>query len=118
MTAGVNEGALRPRLLFGRLLQQRRHDARRLGDRLQDHAEALRQLQQLVDALLRLRGVEVEGDADLAEADRRLLVDAQGAAEVEVALDDDAAAVQLERSEEHTSELQSLMRISYAVFCL
>src|SRR3546814_4790611 len=27
-------------------------------------------------------------------------------------------AAQLERSEEHTSELQSLMRISYAVFCL
>src|SRR3546814_7697426 len=25
---------------------------------------------------------------------------------------------QLNRSEEHTSELQSLMRISYAVFCL
>src|SRR3546814_2352011 len=29
----------------------------------------------------------------------------------------DAAATQA-RSEEHTSELQSLMRISYAVFCL
>src|SRR3546814_3703208 len=29
-----------------------------------------------------------------------------------------AGAVRLERSEEHTSELQSLMRISYAVFCL
>src|SRR3546814_3968891 len=28
------------------------------------------------------------------------------------------AAVAAERSEEHTSELQSLMRISYAVFCL
>src|SRR3546814_10917426 len=27
-------------------------------------------------------------------------------------------ALQLARSEEHTSELQSLMRISYAVFCL
>src|SRR3546814_6623837 len=27
-------------------------------------------------------------------------------------------AVMLPRSEEHTSELQSLMRISYAVFCL
>src|SRR3546814_4576718 len=27
-------------------------------------------------------------------------------------------AVRLDRSEEHTSELQSLMRISYAVFCL
>src|SRR3546814_7928287 len=30
----------------------------------------------------------------------------------------DAAAVTAARSEEHTSELQSLMRISYAVFCL
>src|SRR3546814_7776897 len=29
-----------------------------------------------------------------------------------------AEGVQLERSAEHTSELQSLMRISYAVFCL
>src|SRR3546814_3971126 len=28
------------------------------------------------------------------------------------------AAADLGRSEEHTSELQSLMRISYAVFCL
>src|SRR3546814_1007797 len=28
------------------------------------------------------------------------------------------AAGRLKRSEEHTSELQSLMRISYAVFCL
>src|SRR3546814_8297264 len=33
--------------------------------------------------------------------------------------DDDAgAAAERLRSEEHTSELQSLMRISYAVFCL
>src|SRR3546814_1042743 len=30
----------------------------------------------------------------------------------------DADAIGRERSEEHTSELQSLMRISYAVFCL
>src|SRR3546814_3210331 len=29
-----------------------------------------------------------------------------------------ADAAQSRRSEEHTSELQSLMRISYAVFCL
>src|SRR3546814_6681352 len=28
------------------------------------------------------------------------------------------ADITLQRSEEHTSELQSLMRISYAVFCL
>src|SRR3546814_4609826 len=31
---------------------------------------------------------------------------------------DDAALPPAPRSEEHTSELQSLMRISYAVFCL
>src|SRR3546814_3199807 len=31
---------------------------------------------------------------------------------------DDIFEVLLKRSEEHTSELQSLMRISYAVFCL
>src|SRR3546814_11772396 len=30
----------------------------------------------------------------------------------------DAPVAQARRSEEHTSELQSLMRISYAVFCL
>src|SRR3546814_9041865 len=30
----------------------------------------------------------------------------------------DGADQQADRSEEHTSELQSLMRISYAVFCL
>src|SRR3546814_10821493 len=32
--------------------------------------------------------------------------------------DDIADLYGIERSEEHTSELQSLMRISYAVFCL
>src|SRR3546814_5912189 len=31
---------------------------------------------------------------------------------------DGEAALLVDRSEEHTSELQSLMRISYAVFCL
>src|SRR3546814_4976279 len=30
----------------------------------------------------------------------------------------DEMATMIDRSEEHTSELQSLMRISYAVFCL
>src|SRR3546814_8594958 len=59
-------------------------------------SEALGQLQQLVDALLWLLGVEIEGDADVAEANRRFLVDAQGAAKVEIALDDDAAARELE----------------------
>src|SRR3546814_8119448 len=31
---------------------------------------------------------------------------------------DDVGGFGVDRSEEHTSELQSLMRISYAVFCL
>src|SRR3546814_1062123 len=38
--------------------------------------------------------------------------------EVEVEPDSDFLAGYDLRSEEHTSELQSLMRISYAVFCL
>src|SRR3546814_1615735 len=41
-----------------------------------------------------------------------------GKARVEAHLDGIAAEVGADRSEEHTSELQSLMRISYAVFCL
>src|SRR3546814_1090043 len=36
----------------------------------------------------------------------------------DVALGEELALVRRYRSEEHTSELQSLMRISYAVFCL
>src|SRR3546814_4991549 len=47
---------------------------------------------------------------------------AQAAPHTELALEDeppqDRESVIVERSEEHTSELQSLMRISYAVFCL
>src|SRR3546814_10751364 len=44
-------------------------------------------------------------------------------ADVPLAAGDDlqrpfTSLVELHRSEEHTSELQSLMRISYAVFCL
>src|SRR3546814_8469619 len=38
--------------------------------------------------------------------------------ELERSLAQKVDAARLPRSEEHTSELQSLMRISYAVFCL
>src|SRR3546814_3400295 len=48
-----------------------------------------------------------EGGADAVRADQRLEAHA-------LVLGGEA----VERSEEHTSELQSLMRISYAVFCL
>src|SRR3546814_6317365 len=51
-------------------------------------------------------------DAIMPEARRMLLTDA--AARVR----DTGVGETFDRSEEHTSELQSLMRISYAVFCL
>src|SRR3546814_9224389 len=43
---------------------------------------------------------------------------AVGIRRVEFRIDERNARSQAARSEEHTSELQSLMRISYAVFCL
>src|SRR3546814_4114123 len=43
---------------------------------------------------------------------------ASGVEEVQVAREPFDNCVDYIRSEEHTSELQSLMRISYAVFCL
>src|SRR3546814_10803260 len=50
----------------------------------------------------------------LVHRERNVVHMAFGGAQVEVS----NARVAQERSEEHTSELQSLMRISYAVFCL
>src|SRR3546814_9466259 len=44
--------------------------------------------------------------------------DAAGHMQPVEAGDHEEAGAKLRRSEEHTSELQSLMRISYAVFCL
>src|SRR3546814_1217969 len=44
--------------------------------------------------------------------------DEQGDARAQRIFADRGAGIAAMRSEEHTSELQSLMRISYAVFCL
>src|SRR3546814_6811404 len=65
-----------------------------------------------------LRGVSV-GEVEELELRRGVEAEAPLARLVEVAAQH-LARVALERcrSEEHTSELQSLMRISYAVFCL
>src|SRR3546814_5182560 len=52
-------------------------------------------------------------DARLGEEELR-----QGAGKIRSAIADQLEQALLARSEEHTSELQSLMRISYAVFCL
>src|SRR3546814_9518251 len=66
--------------------------------------------------LKRLSGRPLKGDGRLRDRLEKLLpwplTNAQRQANAEIAGD---MAI---RSEEHTSELQSLMRISYAVFCL
>src|SRR3546814_10777187 len=60
--------------------------------------------------------IEIEDLADqrcFAVVDRELLL-----VLVATTFEDDRLIAERWRSEEHTSELQSLMRISYAVFCL
>src|SRR3546814_5547201 len=49
---------------------------------------------------------------------RKVVGDDEGATRVHAHPDRPATSLSVRRSEEHTSELQSLMRISYAVFCL
>src|SRR3546814_9545889 len=86
-----------------------------------------------IDAAARLRNAGHVADRRLAfeifELDADALVLALGAqrffavaADIAFALENienaDAQRRSRRRSEEHTSELQSLMRISYAVFCL
>src|SRR3546814_7809073 len=66
-------------------------------------------------ALLRLLPGPLEHEADLALGLAHVLVEQLRALDVEEVR---AGRVGAGRSEEHTSELQSLMRISYAVFCL
>src|SRR3546814_8571916 len=75
-------------------------------------ADALRRERELL-ALALQQGRRLAGDARAGGAQR--VAERDGAA-VEVGLVEVEA--ELVRSEEHTSELQSLMRISYAVFCL
>src|SRR3546814_3623400 len=62
------------------------------------------------------RGVETAGGGRL-QGDRRWNAKAGGGLADHLARLEQAI-VAAERSEGHTSELQSLMRISYAVFCL
>src|SRR3546814_4287583 len=91
-----------------------------VGELLQDHAAvgvALfveGQVGQLLErrrqAGERLEGGAGAGELLAVEGDRAVLVEHGDEALVEATL--------LDRSEEHTSELQSLMRNSYAVFCL
>src|SRR3546814_6513656 len=86
-----------PEALYELRLQQQRL---RLGIRGDDR-QAARLRHHALQALRQAGDLDVIGDAVLERA--RLA---------------DVKHVAAHRSEEHTSELQSLMRISYAVFCL
>src|SRR4051795_7299674 len=72
----------------------RHRDLRAVLDGLIDHAIALGELEQQVELVLRRISVDVEAQAYLGEADRRLLVDAERAAEIEIALGVDVAGLQ------------------------
>src|SRR3546814_8670514 len=81
-----------------------------------DHVDRLAPAQQLkfaLDGLTIIFGENGSGKSGYARAARRLCT-----SRIASKLLGNVFAEQEERSEEHTSELQSLMRISYAVFCL
>src|SRR3546814_1246102 len=86
----------------------------RLGPLLRDHFECTR-LCLVTDAFLHKSGLLSKALASLTSAGWQVQV-------IDHVVADPPEHVVLEavelRSEEHTSELQSLMRISYAVFCL
>ena len=69
---------------------------RRPGERLEHHAVALREADERGEVLLARVRVEVEAQADRAEAHGRVAVDAERAAEVEVALGVDPAALDVD----------------------
>src|SRR3546814_1155664 len=75
----------------------------------------------VIAALPFIKKKEPEQPADfdgLEDLHRRLDGIALRMKSLEQKITDAQAAEAVSRSEEHTSELQSLMRISYAVFCL
>src|SRR3546814_7267060 len=73
-------------------------------------ATALARLPAPAGAARRVSAGEMRGQAQITELDRFTVRDRLHVRERRIAGQ--------RRSEEHTSELQSLMRISYAVFCL
>src|SRR3546814_3359636 len=87
-----------------------------LGHIIERHGEGLAVFRRVVmQYALGIEKAVGEIDADFE------LFDELGAAELAHRLDDCLIVIVSageDRSEEHTSELQSLMRISYAVFCL
>src|SRR3546814_9092414 len=63
-------------------------------------------------------GAKTDDQPAVDEAFHALLARRFRQADLQRQLGEGDAAVAAQRSEEHTSELQSLMRLSYAVFCM
>src|SRR3546814_4872540 len=78
-------------------------------------AASLSDLDETALALETLDAVDASGSFGPAAADARVTVLADAGHDARALA---AAAALAERSEEHTSELQALMRTSYAVICL
>src|SRR3546814_4878943 len=103
---------------------------RQIGDSLGKAAEKLKDSDKLICRLAAVleiaRETDFESDSAQAAALKELLSETKflanelESAQTAEALREipDSYADLTKRSEEHTSELQSLMRISYAVFCL
>src|SRR3546814_3459631 len=89
--------------------------ARRVQRQLAAHQRGLRHLSGLAAVLAALIAPQQRPDALDQQALRERLGDVVVGAHAQA---QDLVDLVVLRSEEHTSELQSLMRISYAVFCL
>src|SRR3546814_2171842 len=86
-------------------------------------SDALKQFQVVIDSQRPLRGLSMQNAAMVATGLGQFelaatLYDRATALGATNLFDGRAGLYLVARSEEHTSELQSLMRISYAVFCL
>src|SRR3546814_2747094 len=86
-------------------------DNRRLANLCGPLDENLRQIEAAFDITIGRRGSSFRFSGDAAQAEK-------GAQAIEHFYNRAHDELSLDRSEEHTSELQSIMRISYAVFCL
>src|SRR3546814_2048560 len=78
--------------------------------------EAARNVLQAMRGIELLRDPRIDGDLQRPEIIIRPRFDI--AADLGVTTSALSQTIRIAKSEEHTSELQSLMRISYAVFCL
>src|SRR3546814_1136758 len=87
--------------------------ARLAGDDVDDASRCIASIEAALRALQDFDALDIGQAVDHRTIDLRYIVDK--GSDTRIGAEEDGIA---DRSEEHTSELQSLMRISYAVFCL